>query len=136
MIRYYRLRQGRLSWSSRGDFDVREQLAGRIGLPSVEPDRDAWRIVIPLTSEEFEARISVRLDEPEFQTIASGLMSVDLGSDVTILGTGQIGGPGGQLAPICVLGELEVERLLVLADGVVDKMRLGLLERLKNPARR
>lgn len=129
MVKIYRLRQGRFTWSHCGAFEVRKQVSGRIGLPSVEPDRETWRMMIPLSGSEGIIKISARLDEPEFATLAQALSDVSPDDNITLCGTGQLLLPDGSPSPLIPPLEAHLSDLLDLADQVIARMRSKAMER-------
>jgi hypothetical protein len=129
MTRFYRLRSGKLTWSCQGETDIRDELTGIIGLPSVEPDGQDWRLILPIACDDFVGKISIRLDEPEFQTLEFALREVRPDDLVTIFGSG-LTSVVKELPYGAVANEKPGwEYLLNLADCIAARMRLALTEK-------
>jgi hypothetical protein len=133
MTKFYRLRDGKLTWSRAGEHDVRRQLRGWIGMPKLQEDNEDWRLVIPLNCEMFEARISILLQEPEFQTLAPALRNVELNQIVTLSGSGRLAVGGDAPSPAVEPKLLGISEQLQLAEETLNemvkkvKLRLGFL---------
>ncbi len=125
MIRFYRLRNGRLTWSRGGQIEQVRHLTGRLlNIESMDDGSgDAWRIVILVQCEAFTAKVSVRMTEPEVATLLNGIDQTNAGDKLTISGSGRIsvgGNPPTASIDALDLNQHDWVSLMELADRVAN----------------
>jgi hypothetical protein len=85
---------------------------------------------VPLMCDSFSAKIAIRLDEPEFQTLSQAFSRVKLFDTITIYGSGQVETESGVLSEVINVQSLTEQNLLDIADILVEKLRRGIQSRL------
>jgi hypothetical protein len=101
-MRIFRLRGGLLTWSQGGHREERRHFTGLLANVESLPDGrgDAWRLMLRINGEHFDASISATMTEPEIATLIAAIEQSCRDDQVTLSGSGRMAIGDGPPTPL------------------------------------
>ncbi len=122
-MRIFRMRGGLLTWAQGGYREERRHFSGSLVKVESLPDGrgDAWRLMLRINGEHFDASISVSMTEPEVATLIAAIDQSCRDDQVTLSASGRMAigdsPPTPLVEPLDLAGHDSVS-LMELADRV------------------